>query len=260
MDRASWCHSRLTSSSRERYWRGAGNAVTVLPIDALPGAHIEMVDVPAVAAPPAPKRRLDGRRLRSERTRQLIIEAYLDLLRENPQPPTASQIAKRAGYSVRSVFERFEDLLALSLAAADHAFAQGMAQAVLRHADADRQTRLRSQVETRSGICERWLPLWRALLHNQRESELLKVRIEQMRDAVVARVRLMYRPELSTLVEAERDQIVMALEALTDFESWGRMRERHGLSIEAAREVWIMAIDRLLPPTPEASEVAAAES
>lgn len=212
-----------------------------------------MVDDPIVTGPPPGKRRIDGRRLRSARTRQLIIESYLDLLREKPQPPTASQIAKRAGYSVRSVFERFADLLALSFAAADHAFAQGMAQAVIRHADADRQTRLRSQVETRSGICERWLPLWRALLHNQHESELLKVRIEHMRDAVVARLHLMYRPELSTLPEADRNQLVIALEALTDFESWGRMRERHGLSIEAAREVWINAIDRMLPPTPQES-------
>lgn len=212
-----------------------------------------MVDDPVVTGPRPGKRRIDGRRLRSERTRQLIIESYLDLLRESPQPPTASQIAKRAGYSVRSVFERFEDLLALSFAAADHAFAQGMAQAAIRHPDADRQTRLRSQVETRSGICERWLPLWRALLHNQHESELLKVRIERMRDAVAARLHLMYRPELSTLRETDRNQLVIALEALTDFESWGRMRERHGLSVEAAREVWIGAIDRLLPPTPQES-------
>ncbi|MDP1752922.1 MAG: hypothetical protein Q8L22_26010 [Reyranella sp.] len=212
-----------------------------------------MVDVPVVTAPSSSKRRIDGRRLRSERTRRLIIEAYLDLLRERPQPPTASQIAKRAGYSTRSVFERFADLLALSFAAADHAFAQGMAQAVIRHVDADRQTRLRSQVETRSGICERWLPLWRALLHNQHESELLKVRIERMRDVVAARLHLMYRPELSALPEAERNQLVIALEALTDFESWGRMRERHGLSVEAAREAWISAIDRMLPPTPQES-------
>ena len=56
-----------------------------------------MLDVP-FATGPLGKRRIDGRRLRSERTRRSIIEAYLDLLRENPQQPTASQIAKRAGY------------------------------------------------------------------------------------------------------------------------------------------------------------------
>ena len=45
-----------------------------------------------------------GRRLRSERTKQLIIEAFLALLREEPTMPTAVQIAERAGYSVRSIF------------------------------------------------------------------------------------------------------------------------------------------------------------
>jgi AcrR family transcriptional regulator len=203
---------------------------------------------PAGRAVPA---RIDGRRLRSERTKQLIIEAYLALLRENPEVPTAVQIAKRAGYSVRSVFERFEDLLALSFAAADYAFAAGMSQAIVRDVDGDRAARIRSQVETRAGICEQWLPLWRVLLHNQRESPLLAMRIDRMRDAVWARLMLMYRPELSPLADADRTALLITLEALTDFESWARMRERHGLSVEAARDVWIRAIDRLLPPTPE---------
>ena len=38
--------------------------------------------------------RIDGRRLRSERTRQLIIEAYLALLWRNQRMPTAAQIRK----------------------------------------------------------------------------------------------------------------------------------------------------------------------
>ena len=193
---------------------------------------------------------MDGRALRSERTKQLIIEAYLALLCESPQIPTAAQIARRAGYSVRSVFERFDDLLALSFAAADYAFAEGLAQAAIRDLDGTRAERLRAQVETRAGICERWLPLWRVLLHNQNESEHLKVRIGRMRDAVWARLALMYRAELGTLPDNERKTLLIALEQLTDFESWGRMRERHGLSVEEARDAWIMAIDRLLPPTP----------
>jgi AcrR family transcriptional regulator len=194
--------------------------------------------------------RVDGRRLRSERTRQLIIEAYLALLRESPEIPTAAEIARRAGYSVRSVFERFDDLLALSFAAADYALAAGLAQATIRDLDGDRATRIRSQVETRAGICEQWLPLWRVLLHNQNESEHLKVRIGRMRDAIWARLALMYRAELGTLPDNERKMLLIALEQLTDFESWGRMRERHGLSVEEACDAWIMAIDRLLPPTP----------
>jgi AcrR family transcriptional regulator len=194
-----------------------------------------------------PKLPSDGRRMRSERTRQTLITAYLDLLREKQQPPTAPEIAKRAGCSPRSVFERFSDLLSLSLAAADYAFAEALAQAPAPKVDADLYTRLKSQVETRAAICERWLPLWRALLRYQNESDELVIRIKRIRAAMLARLLLVYGPELSTLSEAERSQLLVALDILTDFESWGRMREDHGLSIEAARDTWINAIGRMLP-------------
>lgn len=194
--------------------------------------------------------RIDGRRLRSARTKQLIIEAYLTLLRESPQIPTAASIAERAGYSVRSVFERFPDLHALRVAATDYAFTQGTAQAVARDVSGDRLTRLKSHVETRSWTCEQWLPLWRALNANQGDSSELKSRILLIRQAILKRIELMYEPELSTLKQTERQQTLIAIESLIDFESWSRMRDFSGLSIEEAREVWVKSIDRLLPPTP----------
>jgi hypothetical protein len=64
---------------------------------------------------------------------------------------------------------------------------------------------------------------------------------------MVTRLELVYGQELSTLSEAERTQLLVALDILTDFESWGRMREGHGLSIGAARDIWISAIGRMLP-------------
>ncbi|HYD05805.1 MAG TPA: TetR/AcrR family transcriptional regulator [Reyranella sp.] len=195
---------------------------------------------------------VDGRRQRSERTRQLIIEAYLALLRNSPKIPTSAEIAERAGYSVRSVFERFPDLLSLRIAATDHAFALGNARAMLRDVDADRPTRIRSQVQTRAQTCENWLPLWRALNANQGESMELRARITLVRQAIRQRLEIMYRPELETLDDRQRRDMLIALEAITEFESWGRMREDNGLTVEQASAVWIRAIDRLLPPTPGA--------
>jgi AcrR family transcriptional regulator len=189
----------------------------------------------------------DGRLRRSARTKKALIDAYLDLLREKPQAPTGPEIAKRAGCSVRSVFVRFPDLLTLSLAAADHAFEQATAQAAVPNVDADLHIRLKSQVETRAAICEQWLPLWRALLLCKDESEELATRIKRIRAAMASRLELVYRPELSTLSEAERTQLLVVLDILTDFESWGRMREGHGLSIESARDAWINAIGHMLP-------------
>ena len=194
--------------------------------------------------------KVDGRRLRSERTRRLIVEAYMELVREHRQVPTAVQIAQRAGYSVRSIFERFPDLHALRVAATDHAITEGRVQGALTNLDADRATRVRSHVETRGSGCERWLPLWRVMSTSLSESSELRERIRLVRQLVAMRLEFMFKPELSTLSDGDRRKTLLALEAITDYESWGRMRELYGCSFEQACATWIRVVDGLLPPTP----------
>jgi AcrR family transcriptional regulator len=189
----------------------------------------------------------DGRRRRSERTRLAIIEAYLELLRRNSAMPTAAQLADQAGCSVRSIFERFSDLNALSLATADYAIAKGQAEAVPRDVDGDRSTRIRSHVETRALACEKWLPLWRIVIGLDQPE--LRTRVELVRLANIERMKLMYRLELSLLAEPVRDELLIALATLISFESWDQMRHSFRLSTEAAQAVWRSAIDRMLPST-----------
>src|SRR5262245_13188687 len=189
--------------------------------------------------------KVDGRRLRSERTRQAIIEAFMRLLRRKPAMPTASQIAQEAGCSTRSVFERFSDLDALSVAAADYAIVQAQAEAIARNVDADRTTRINSHVKTRAFVCEKWLPLWR-LIVRQEQPELRK-RAAMVRSISIERLKLMYRPGVSRLAELERDRLIMALAALISFESWDLLRHCYNLSMEDAQAVWRSAIDRMLP-------------
>ena len=189
--------------------------------------------------------KVDGRRLRSERTRQALIEAFMRLLRRNPTMPKADQIAKEAGCSVRSVFQRFTGLNELSLATADYAIAQGQAEAVARNVDADRATRIRSHVKTRAVACEKWLPLWRVIVGQDQAA--LRQRVAMVRAANIERMKLMYRPELSTLPEPDRDSLLLALATLTSFESWDQLRHCYNLSMEDAQAVWRSAIDRMLP-------------
>ena len=154
-----------------------------------------------MSRPPSPKPpRIDGRRLRSERTKQLIIEAFLALLRENPAGmPTAAQIAERAGYSVRSIFERFPDLNALRVAATDYSLAQArplprraMSTAIARRASGPRST-------TRARTCERGVALWRVLLFERRPmTTSSSCASASAARPDVGRMELMYRPELST--------------------------------------------------------------
>ena len=204
------------------------------------------------ATPPGSARApvVDGRRLRSERTRQSIIDAYLGLLRRDPSIPTAAEIAKAAGYSVRSIFERFADLNALTLATADYAILQGQAESQARDIDADRATRIRSHVHIRAAACEKWSPLWRVLMTTQQEVVDLQQRIVLARYANIERMKLMYARELGTLDEAARQRLLIGLATLVSFESWDQMRYCYKLSIEDAEATWIAAIDRMLPPTP----------
>jgi hypothetical protein len=201
-------------------------------------------------SPTRSEERVDRRRLRSARTRQAIIEAYLVLLRENQQIPTSTRIAERAGCSVRSIFERFVDLHALRVAATDFTFVQAAAQVLAVEPKGDRGTRIALHVESRARVCDYWLPLWRALIANQGDSLELKTRIELVREAILKRIEMVYQPELATLPDRERRHVLIAIDGLIDFESWAQMREERGLSFDEACAVWRYAIGRLLPATP----------
>src|SRR6266545_652300 len=71
--------------------------------------RVACVAVPS-SSPPLP---LDGRSARALRTREAIVDACIGLVEEGEMRPTAPRVAERAGVSVRSVFQHFEDLPAL---------------------------------------------------------------------------------------------------------------------------------------------------
>lgn len=189
----------------------------------------------------------DLRRARSHRTRQRLINAYLEVVRETGRIPIAAQIARKSELSMRTLFERFESLDALSLASADHAITVGLA--VAQQTDADRETRIASDVSTRSQACETWLPLWRVLAAQQTQQRLtaLRARIIALRRANIERIELMYRPELALLRDPGRKQVSLTLAMITSFESWDQARRDLGLSVREIEQTWRTAIDHVLP-------------
>ena len=70
---------------------------------------MEAMSTPSTRRGPA----LDGRALRSERSRRAIHEALFALVGEGVLQPTAQQVADRAGVGIRTVFRHFEDMDAL---------------------------------------------------------------------------------------------------------------------------------------------------
>lgn len=190
--------------------------------------------------------KVDGRFLRTERTRQRIIEAFLALLQRG-RDPTANEIADHAGCSVRSVFERFHDMMALRGAAADYALVDTGSADPASIDNSDRQRRLRSHVTAQASLCERMVPLWRNLLLHQDGSETLRQHVLGIRAGALARLELAYRIELAPLTPEHRRQALIAAEAIIDIDCWSHMRDFHGLSFEEACDVWLSALDKLLP-------------
>ncbi len=173
----------------------------------------------------------------------------MTLVRERGRAPTAAEIAEHAGYSVRSVFERFADLNELRLAVVDQAIVEGRSDAALQALDLDRANRLRIQVDSRAHNRERWLPLWRVMAMQPERSPELAARMETIRELGMRRIEAVFAPELATLDEKERRNTLIAIQALTEFESWDRMRDMFDLSFDEACATWVMALDSLLPPT-----------
>jgi AcrR family transcriptional regulator len=181
----------------------------------------------------------DGRRLRSERSRQAIIEAMLSLVEEGVLIPTAQQVSERAGVGIRSVFRHFSDMESL-------------------YATAD--TRIRELYQglfaggNRKGTLEERLlhaVEQRALAYDAISNHLLSTKAQLWRHPILreqyARTQRQLRkdlddwlPELGALDNAEREMV----DAITSFEHWNRLREQQGLS----RESSIDLTARLLRP------------
>ncbi|MFO1079281.1 MAG: hypothetical protein U1E23_01455 [Reyranellaceae bacterium] len=184
------------------------------------------------------------------RTRKALVDAYLAVLLETRRVPTTAEVAQRARCSMRTIFERFGTLANLGMAAFDailEARAPTSAEAFL---GADRASRIRFQVSVRANTCETFLPLWRLIVRHEGAAPQVDERLEKVRALTRARLELMYAPELGSVPDRVRESLLIALEALTDFSVWGRLRESNGLSVDDACEVWRQAIDNMLPPTP----------
>jgi AcrR family transcriptional regulator len=106
--------------------------------------------------------RVDGRHLRSERTRTAIVGALLSLADQGELAPTAQQIADAAGVAIRSIRQHFETREALFVAAAaEHARRTKGARAEL-DASLPRDERIAAFTKARVRELEATAPLRRA--------------------------------------------------------------------------------------------------
>jgi AcrR family transcriptional regulator len=183
----------------------------------------------------------DGRVRRSEKSRAAIVDALFELVGEGVLQPTAQQVAERAGVGIRSVFRHFDDMDGLY--ATMDAQLRTEALPLLRGAPArgTLRERARALVERRARLFERIGPY-------KRSANLARWRSDFLRAQHAALVRELRADLLRSLPEVgdAPAAVADAVDVVTCFESWDRLRTDQRLSRERAQGVLTHAVLALL--------------
>jgi TetR/AcrR family transcriptional regulator, regulator of autoinduction and epiphytic fitness len=189
----------------------------------------------------------DGRVLRGERTRTRVAEALILLLEEGDPQPTAKEIAERAGVSLRLVFHHFEDMDALYNAVARITIERHWKSLVPVPADARFADRVERTVRSRARVFEAVSPVRRAAIRQASHSVEIGTRLNEANMLLREQVAATFEPELATM--ADRSAVLDAVDLLTSWETWERLRTLQRLSPTSARRVVEHALTRLLQGT-----------
>ena len=167
----------------------------------------------------------DGRVLRSERSRESIVEALFELIGEGVLRPTAQQVAERAGVGLRTVFRHFSDM--------DTLFAELNEKLIAEVKPLVHETPPAGSVEKRAlELARRRAGLFERIAPYMRSSRVSRWNSPFLREAHRIFVRRL-RSELQRWVPELEDaapEVADALEIATSFATWNRLRDEQRLS------------------------------
>lgn len=188
---------------------------------------------------------LDGRNLRAQRTRMAIVDATIDLVAGGDLEPTAPRVAERAGVSVRSVFQHFDDLQGLFAAVGDRVLERLGALALDIDPALPLDDRIARVAAQRGVMLESITPIRRAAIINAWSSAAVTERIERGHDFLRAEVETVFGPELADTDPAQRPLLLDTLDAILSWGMWEQLRGTLALDPDGAQAV----IVRLLRST-----------
>jgi AcrR family transcriptional regulator len=166
----------------------------------------------------------DGRVRRSVRSGQAIVEALVALVGEGVLQPTAQQVAGRAGVGLRTVFRRFADMESLLAEMGARVQADRVPLLVEGPPRGALAERARGLVERRVAFFERIAPYKRSANLKRWRSPFLRADHAHLVRGLRAEL-VRWLPELRRAPVAIAD----ALELVTSFEAWDRLRTEQRL-------------------------------
>lgn len=181
----------------------------------------------------------DGRRRRSQTSRDKIVAAMLELVAEGWITPSADEVASRAKVGLRTVFRHFADMESL-YAALTHTIAEQYEMWLIPFDSSDWREQLIEVVERRTATYERLLPFKRAGDAHRHMSPAMQ---EQY-----ARILAIMRQRLQSFLPASIADDAMRFETIDlmlSFEVWQRLCDEQRLASNEARHIVMCEVLRL---------------
>ena len=179
----------------------------------------------------------DGRVARGQRTRRIVGEALIALLRESDTEPTARAVAERAGVSLRLVFHHFSDLDDLYHYVAALQLREqwsGMPELSPRLSLVKRIERI---VSHRAALFEEISPVRRAMVRHMITSPGVSDVVLVSDALLLQSLKATFAPELAEMSDGSRAEYLDAMDTAVSWEAWERMRRTSGLQVRVAKRV-----------------------
>lgn len=183
----------------------------------------------------------DGRRQRSNRSREAIVLAMIDLIRAGEMSPAAARVAEKANVGLRTVFRHFEEMDTLNREISAIVEAEIMPLIEKPFAGKTWRQQFADLLDRRAQIYERIMPLKIA-------GSLQRFRSKFLMDDYNRFLKMERHGLKRVLPQKIIDDAVLfsAIELATGFQAWRRLRHDQGLSAKDALAVLRFTVDRLL--------------
>ena len=192
----------------------------------------------------------DGRVLRGARNRESIVDALLRLYRAGELTPTTQQVAEYAGVAPRSVYHHFADMEGLIAEVSQRQLRDYGHLMEAPPVGGALEVRIAALVAARGELFEAVAPVRRAALLHAHRSPTVRRNLASLGRRLRRQLETLFDAELGAHSPRVRGRILDALDLLTSWEAWDRLRTQQRLDVDRARRVLTDAIASLLEETP----------
>jgi TetR/AcrR family transcriptional regulator of autoinduction and epiphytic fitness len=188
---------------------------------------------------------MDRRRARGLRTRLDLVEAVIQLIDEGDRRPTAYRTARRAGVSVRTVYNQFAGVEALLHGAVELQTRRHRALVAFVPPHGPVDVRIRATCRQRRQLFETIGPVLAVVYAMTRGSTAFHEALRDHRSRLRNQLNRTLGPEIGAW-GGDADWLLGNLEVTTDWQWWHTLRVDHGHSAQMAERMMAFTVASLL--------------